>query len=542
MKLDTRFKLLKKDYRNIRDDNKTLDQIWNKKGIPLEDRISICVDNEYYDNLKKITSEELNGLLVKCKNDSFNNFWHIICIMYVKNDYSLIPSLENDDIKEYLVVNEKMLIPSMAFIFMWAKNVNNINDRNENNIECTNSINRILERKAESFINAVENEGIIREGFLSYIRENSSFYLSCIISRNHQLEEYFCKDHPELYFDIVYNVKNNNNNLLKNLSFYLKANLLKYLKGENRFLMIYYTPAYDVGDENANIVSVFQSLFNLDYEEALYVKSLYSIQYKEYLLRTNEIEPGFIRKIINLEEKCKTKKMIRLVYRYKGTDFIKELMDFDVTTLTNEEYSIFVKKINELISKPRLSDLNSVDMLNNKSIKELEKGGYEISKESANSEKIYAPTGSEGKKIFGDIYTIIKIYPNGKIKDENSPNDHHLSMIEKVNSDEPELNVSHAVGSIMFAMALKGHCVILTEGNALNLVMPNQDELTLEQIDTIKRLLESIKIPNIIITYGFVITNNSIEEYSTDNVETVLDVLEAIYNQKKNNTDMSQKM
>ena len=541
MKLDTRFKLLKKDYRNIRDDNKTLDQIWNKKGIPLEDRISICVDNEYYDNLKKITSEELNDLLVKCKNNNFNNFWHIICIMYAKNDYSLIPNLENDDIKEYLVVNEKMLIPSMAFIFMWAKNVNNINNRNENNIECTDSINRILERKAESFINAVENEGIIREGFLSYIRENSSFYLSCIISRNHQLEEYFCKDHPELYFDIVYNVKNNNN-LLNNLSFYLKANLLKYLKGENRFLMIYYTPAYDVGDENANIVSVFQSLFNLDYEEALYVKSLYSIQYKEYLLRTNEKEPGFIRKVIDLEEKCKTKNIIRLVYRYKNSPFIEELFDFDPKTLTQEEYSAFIKKIKELISKPRLNVLNSVDTLANKSIKELEKGGYKISEDSVNSTHIGAPTGTENEKIFGEVYAIIKIYPNGNIKDEYSSNDYHLKMLETVNSDEPELNVSHAEGTIMFAMALKGRCAILTEGNALNLVMPNQDVLTLEQIDTIKRLLESIKIPNIIITYGFVITNNSIEEYSTDNVETILEVLETIYNQKKNNSNMSQKM
>ena len=80
--------------------------------------------------------------------------------------------------------------------------------------------------------------------------------------------------------------------------------------------------------------------------------------------------------------------------------------------------------------------------------------------------------------------------------------------------------------------------VILTEGNALNLDMPNQDVLTLEQIDTIKKLLESIKIPNIIITYGFVITDSTIEEYATNKVETVLEVLETIYNQKK----MSQKI
>ena len=68
-------------------------------------------------------------------------------------------------------------------------------------------------------IDAIKKEVIIKEGFLSKSRENNSYYLSCIISLNHQLEEYFCKDHPELYFDIVYNVKNNNNNLLKNLSF-----------------------------------------------------------------------------------------------------------------------------------------------------------------------------------------------------------------------------------------------------------------------------------------------------------------------------------
>ena len=163
MKLDTRFKLLKKDYRNIRDDNKTLDQIWNKKGIPLEDRISICVDNEYYDNFKKITSEELNDLLVKCKNNNFNNFWHIICIMYAIKDYTLIPSLESDDMEKYLVLNEKMFIPSVAFIFMWAKHASNINDKNINNIKCINSINKIIEYRSESFIDAIKNEDIIKQ-------------------------------------------------------------------------------------------------------------------------------------------------------------------------------------------------------------------------------------------------------------------------------------------------------------------------------------------------------------------------------------------
>ena len=62
MKLDTRFKLFRKDYNSIRDDNKTIDQIWNKKNIPLEDRIVICINNKYYDNLKEITTEELNDL------------------------------------------------------------------------------------------------------------------------------------------------------------------------------------------------------------------------------------------------------------------------------------------------------------------------------------------------------------------------------------------------------------------------------------------------------------------------------------------------
>ena len=52
MKLATRFKLLRKDYYSIRDDNKTIDQIWNKHDISLEDRIVICINNKYYYNLK----------------------------------------------------------------------------------------------------------------------------------------------------------------------------------------------------------------------------------------------------------------------------------------------------------------------------------------------------------------------------------------------------------------------------------------------------------------------------------------------------------
>ena len=270
----------------------------------------------------------------------------------------------------------------------------------------------------------------------------------------------------------------------------------------------------------------------------MYVKELNNIQFKEYLLRTNEKEPGFIRKVIDLGKKCNINYIIPLVYRYRNSPFIEELLAFDTETLTQEEYSAFINKLKELISKPRLKELNSVDMLTNKSIKELEKGGYEISKESANGKRIYTPTGSEGKKIFGDIYTIIKIYPNGKIKDEYSPNDAHYKMLVAVNSDEPELNESRAEGTIMFAMALKGRCTILTEGNSISIIMPNQDVLTLEQIDTIKRLLESIKIQNIIITYGFVVTDSTIEEYATNKVETVLEVLETIYNQKK----MSQKI
>lgn len=532
MKLDTRFKLLRKDYARIRDDNKTIDQIWSKNDISLEDRIAICINNKYYDNLKKITTEELNDLLVKCKNDNFNNFWDIICIMYAKNDYSLIPNLENDDMERYLVVNEEMFIPSLAFIFMWAKYSNINYDKS------ISSIDKVLEKKPKSFINAIENDDIVKEGFLSYIKENpNSYYLSYIISSNPLLEEYFCKDHPELYFDIVYNIKNSQN-ISEWRNYYLKANLLKYLKGENRFLMIYYTSSLDNIEGNEEILSVFQSLFNLDEDEALYVKSIFNSIYKEYLLRTNEKEPGFIRKVIDLEKKCNIRNIIQLVYRYKNSPFIEELLAFDTETLTQEEYSAFINKLNELLSKPRLKELNSVDMLTNKSIKELEKGGYEISKESVNNDYIRNPWAHEDVNIFGFFKTIIKIYPDGNIQEKSSPSAPHLYLLNKVNQDEPELNESQAEGTIMFAMALKGRCTILTEGNSLSIIMPNQDVLTLEQIDTIKRLLESIKIPNIIITYGFVITDSTIEEYATDKVETVLEVLETIYNQKK----MSQKI
>ena len=459
--------------------------------------------------------------------------------MYAKNDYSLIPNLENDDMEKYLVLNEEMFIPSLAFILMWAKNVKNINDRNRNNIKCTDSIAEILKKKPESFINAIENEGIIKEGFLSYVKEDVSSNICYVISENTLLEEYFCKDHPELYFDIVYNIQNFDKILKKSIT-YFRANLLKYLKGECRYLMKYYTSKYDTYDtkENKNIISVFQSLFNLDEEEALYVKELNNIQFKEYLLRTNEKEPGFIRKVIDLGKKCNINYIIPLVYRYRNSPFIEELLAFDTETLTQEEYSAFINKLKELISKPRLKELNSVDMLTNKSIKELEKGGYTISEESVNKNYIRNPWANEDLNIFGFFKTNIKIYPDGNIQEKSSPSAPHLYLLVAVNSDEPELNESRAEGTIMFAMALKGRCTILTEGNSISIIMPNQDVLTLEQIDTIKRLLESIKVPNIIITYGFVITDSTIEEYATNKVETVLEVLETIYNQKK----MSQKI
>ena len=42
MKINTILIIIKKDYTNIKDDDKTIDKIWNNKSINIFDKITIC--------------------------------------------------------------------------------------------------------------------------------------------------------------------------------------------------------------------------------------------------------------------------------------------------------------------------------------------------------------------------------------------------------------------------------------------------------------------------------------------------------------------
>lgn len=62
--------------------------------------------------------------------------------------------------------------------------------------------------------------------------------------------------------------------------------------------------------------------------------------------------------------------------------------------------------------------------------------------------------------------------------------------------------------------------------------MPDIDTLTIEQIITIKKVLDSINILEPCFHYGFVIEQGIIEEIDDVNKEILLEVLETIYNEK----------
>ena len=118
MKFRTRIQLLQKKYRLIREDNEAIDQIWNKKEIPLEGKIDICINNNYLDKLKEVSQEEIEALLEKvsssCDNRDLNAYYQILSILYVKNDYSLIPKF-NQSIRILNNVTNQNYKPSLLF-------------------------------------------------------------------------------------------------------------------------------------------------------------------------------------------------------------------------------------------------------------------------------------------------------------------------------------------------------------------------------------------------------------------------------------------
>ena len=521
MKFRTRIRLLRRRYSKIRDDEETINEIWKDEGIPLTSRMEICINNGFYNNLKSFTDDQVRVEIQRLyiNRPRLDNYIFIISIMYAKKDYSLLPlmiesakksSQDIFDLYERTRAYDIVPKPSIALALKAAKLYNEDSKKYYTNYKFL--MEKALKSAPESFINAIKEDNDIKEDFIYYIKNDSDVqsWIPRIIANNHTLENFFCEEHPELFLNIIYDINKTSKiqNTIKalNLSY---PQIIKHLKGENRFSVAY-----------------------LEEAEAEYIARIDIKHYiKEVLLRKQEKNPGYIKRIIELERKFAISNATPLLLKYDNSPLIDELMDLDITTLTEEEHRLLINKLNNLVSKPRLKALDGAETLRTKTVKDLEKDGYLLN--GGRQTIIANPISNNNENAFESYQEVIKIYPDGhKREKSNNKDGGHLSMLQAVNSDDPEISKLGSDGEIMFAMALKGYSLFINEGNSIKLIMPNIDILTKEQIITIKKVLDSINILEPCFHYGFVIEQGIIEEIDDVNKEILLEVLETIYNEK----------
>ena len=545
MNFRTRIHLLRRHYSKIRDNEETINEIWKDERIPLTSRMEICINNGFYNNLKSFTNDQVRVEIQRLyiNRPRLDNYIFIISIMYAKKDYSLLPLMIESatksfqdifDLYERTRAYDIVPKPSIALALKAAKLYNE--DSKKYYTKYKSLMEKVLKSAPESFINAIKEDNNIKEDFIYYIKNDRDVqsWIPRIIANNPTLEYFFCEEHPELFLNIIYDINKTSKiqSTIKalNLSY---PQIIKHLKGENRFSVAYYVElATNDITEHKVYIEALQSLFNLEEAEAEYIARIDIKHYiKEVLLRKQEKNPGYIKRIIELERKFAISNATPLLLKYDNSPLIDELMDLDITTLTEEEHRLLINKLNNLVSKPRLKALDGVETLRTKTVKDLEKDGYLLN--GGRQTIIANPRSDNNENAFESYQEVIKIYPDGHKREESNNKDGgHLDMLQAVNSDDPEISKLDSDGEIMFAMALKGYSLFINEGNSIKLIMPDIDTLTIEQIITIKKVLDSINILEPCFHYGFVIEQGIIEEIDDVNKEILLEVLETIYNEK----------
>ena len=542
MNIRTRFQIFTKNFNSIKATQATINEIWENEKIKLIDKIDICIRNGLYNKLQDVPDDQLKTILQQYTYmPSYNHYVRIVSIMYGKKDYSFLPAMIDFAIRShqkdiFMFVNTAFALaplPSIAFVFQVAKYQNT--NQLKYNMNCLQAIKNILEFKPELFIAVIKDNHEIKEDFIRLIKNDRlSTNLCQVIANNPILENFFCEEHPELFMDIIYDINKTSKAKISELYSLSEPKIVRHLKGENRFSAAYYFDRdFDKEEEHQQYIASLQSLFKLEVDEAEYIARR-DIDYffKEFLLRTQEKKPGYIKRVIELEKKYQITNITPFLLRYNDSTLVEELMAIDITTLTREEQQELINKLHNLLAKPRLNALDNIETLRIKTIQELEKDGYSttrgIKKGISNPKAL-----GKADNAFGVYQKVIKVYPDGHIRFEEGQTEYgHLSMLKSVNDDEPELNESGVEGKIMYAMALKGYCIFINEANVVRLVMPNIDDLTIEQIKTIKGIIQDIKISEPEFNYGFVIEDGVIDEIDGVSKEVILEVLDTIYNQK----------
>lgn len=542
MKLDTRFKLFRKDYNSIRDDNKTIDQIWNKNDISLKNKIEICINNNYLDKLKEVSLEETEQLLEEIS--SYNQedlvaYYPILSVLYAKKDYSLIPKF-NANITQYEDVSIENYKPCLLFAFNYFL----YQDQDINLVCGKYLIYSLRDQNQNLFVDAIENDINIRETFFKVIEKDSIINeFVHTIDTTPRLLDFFCKDHPEWFLDRVYNIKNYNKLGTSNM---IGRNIAMFFKDDLKPLVAYYTPG---PGHKEDISSLLDSLFNLEEEENEYIAHMIiynskNDHYIEFLLKNQLQRPGFIKKLVELEKKYlndKKDNFMAFYYRYANSPLIDELLSFDLDKLSDSEKEELIVKINILAKKPRLKAADNVEILNANKISDLEKKGYEVSAETAMPVFRGNPQSSDRACVFDYQFEVIKIDSNATIYSVHTfSNGNHLKMLQDANKDNPEFIENAGEFEILKRMTHAGYIVILTEGSNCIVTMPEIEKITLEQIQEFKKLISEKGNDKAEYTYGFMLESGAIDEFAGSK-NNLLEVLDNISIQKSEQQEPTMK-
>ena len=527
---------------------------WDVKTSKLDYYIKDCDRSGNYLMFKEVTENQFQQLVdIFHSNPTYETFTLILCVLFAKENYDIIPSIMTDKSIEYLsnyiagpdckykTVIQQDFYPWLSF-FLTVHKYNSL-DEDGFISSCSSVINNTLSNRPKDFISAIRNSSFIKKLFISYVKMNFKSdneyaigMLSKRIDENPMLCNFFCEEQPDTFLDILYYIDNRINLQIAGGYFY-RDSIMSHLKGENRFLAAYYNDQRDKGTDVEE--KLLSKLFKLDLDEKTYllgcIKTYHNIhrEFVEFLLRMHDANPGFMKKAMLLDNNyCKTSgEIIPFLHKYEGSPLIQQLIDLDIENLTPEQHYDLINKIAKMKKKPRIKGLNSVEELIQEPISELEKQGYVIDEKTAVESIIDTPRAETNLISFGAYKIVIKIYPNGRIKYRKcSYLGDHEELAKEVNDDEPELQQYETIGEFLCGMAMNDCINILIEGEKWLIHMPIPANMTSEAITSLISFINNQAWPESVFYYAFVFGMGLLSGAEEITKEEMLEILYVLKN------------
>ena len=546
MKLKTRILLLNKDYRHIEnEDKKTLDKIWQMEKIPLVYRIDICIRNNYLEKLKEVTSEQLKELLQKVSPAILDE---IILIMHEKKDYTLIPEItskiekENQQIEIEEKLKRKISKKTEADLLFLMKCTINIEKEDKESKDQSSSFPRsapywytlyeIIKKSPDEFISLLSSSEEIKKNFLLSIESNESYIKDSFLLMNKYppIEDYFCKKHPELFFNKIFRLENKSQ--LREWNILCYDNLFKYLKEKDKPLIAYYS----VMDSN-RFKKVLQESFTLEEEDLNYLIGQYCYSNNpkeelEYLLKQFQNNKEYIRTIAKLQTKFKINNIIPLVIKYSDTTIIKQLIELDEKSISKEKIEMISNKLKQLLKSQKIKGLDNLEKIIDNDINQLAKQGYVITPGATQRPKTVDGRYERSDKwAFKEEKLAIKIDEEGKIKKETgSLHDDHSKLFYRLCEETPQLYDTYPVKTCT-KMTLYGYIILYVETTDCLVYLPSESKLTREQLISLITLIREEANEKSTYHYGIIYDENNIECIDDLTKEEILQKLEIILSQ-----------